>query len=159
MNLNKTQTGLLLLLLSVGSVRAQEAVPATGGSASGSNGNMSYSVGQVVYTAGSGTNGSVIQGVQQPYSISSAGIGEELENIRLTVFPNPATDVLNLSLEETEITGYSYALYNQQGQLVRSSTISEAQTTIPVQDLKAANYVLNVTQGEEVVKSFKLIKH
>jgi hypothetical protein len=41
--------------------------PQAGGEATGSGGSVSYSVGQVVYTTNTGINGSVAQGVQQPY--------------------------------------------------------------------------------------------
>ena len=63
-----------VMLLGLGgltSLQAQEAIPATGGEASGSGGSASYTVGQVVYTTNVGTNGnSVAEGVQQPYEIS-----------------------------------------------------------------------------------------
>ncbi len=159
MNLNKTKTGLLLLMFGMGCVHAQEAVPATGGDASGSNGSVSQSIGQVVYTAGTGTNGSINQGVQQPYSISSASITEASKDILLSAFPNPATDVLTLSFEDTDISGYSYAMYNHQGQLIQREEITSNQTVIPMQGLTAATYILNVTSVNEVVKTFTIIKH
>ena len=159
MNLNKTKTGLMLLMLSVGYVHAQEAVPAAGGDASGGNGSMSYSVGQVVYTAGSGTNGSLNQGVQQPYEISTSSTGDELDGIRLSVFPNPASDVLMLHLENASLSECSYALYNNQGQLIREEAITSLQVSIPMQELQSATYVLKVTSANAGVKSFTIVKH
>ena len=53
----------VLLLLSIGALQAQEAVLSAGGNATGNGGSVSYSIGQVAYTA-SGTNGTVTQGVQ-----------------------------------------------------------------------------------------------
>ena len=44
---------------------AQDAIPATGGDATGSGGSASYTVGQIGYTTNTGTNGSVAEGVQQ----------------------------------------------------------------------------------------------
>jgi hypothetical protein len=44
-------------------IRAQNAIPASGGNATGSGGSVSYTFGQVVYTTKSGTGGSVAQGV------------------------------------------------------------------------------------------------
>ena len=54
----------LLLLFSTIQLHAQETVPATGGDATGSGGTSSYTVGQVVCTTNTGSNGSVAQGVQ-----------------------------------------------------------------------------------------------
>jgi hypothetical protein len=71
---NRLAKGFLILLstltFSLSTIHAQEAIPAGGGNASGSGGSASYSVGQVVYTTNTGTNGSAAQGVQQPYEIS-----------------------------------------------------------------------------------------
>lgn len=159
MNLNKTTSGLLLLILCVGGVYAQEAVPSTGGNGSGTNGTISYSVGQVVYTESTGSTGSINQGVQQPYDISTNGIDEELENIGLSVYPNPTEDVLVLSIEETDISGYSYALFNQKGQLIESNHFASNHIEIFMQELNAASYILKVMSDEEVVKTYTIIKH
>jgi len=60
----------ILLFLELSKLQAQEATTTAGGEASGSGGYASYTVGQVVYTTKTGTNGnSVIEGVQQPYEI------------------------------------------------------------------------------------------
>ncbi|RLD56213.1 MAG: T9SS C-terminal target domain-containing protein, partial [Bacteroidetes bacterium] len=75
-----------LLFLGLSNLQAQEVIPATGGEASGSGGSASYTVGQVVYTTNTGTNGnSVSQGVQQPYEISVVTGIAEAKDINLEV--------------------------------------------------------------------------
>jgi zinc transporter ZupT len=61
-----------LLLIAFGTMilQAQETIPATGGNVVGSGGSVSHTVGQLLYNTVSGTNGTVAQGVQQPYEIS-----------------------------------------------------------------------------------------
>ena len=61
---------ILLLGLGLTGLQAQESVNATGGNALGSGGSVSYSVGQLTYQTHVGTNGSVAEGVQQPFEIS-----------------------------------------------------------------------------------------
>ncbi|MCP4553263.1 MAG: T9SS C-terminal target domain-containing protein, partial [Bacteroidetes bacterium] len=56
-----------ILLLGVVFAHGQTTANTSGGEASGSGGAVSYSVGQVVCQTYSGTNGSVAEGVQQPY--------------------------------------------------------------------------------------------
>jgi hypothetical protein len=46
---------------------AQTSVNGAGGEATGSNGHMSFSVGEIVYTTMSNSNNIISQGVQQPY--------------------------------------------------------------------------------------------
>jgi len=93
-------SAVLLLGLGLTGLQAQTNVNATGGNASGNGGSVSYSVGQVVYTTHKGSNGSVAQGVQQPYEISVAGIDEANGiSLRVTVYPNPTTDYLTLEID------------------------------------------------------------
>ncbi|MEJ5266144.1 MAG: hypothetical protein WHT29_12590, partial [Bacteroidales bacterium] len=94
-------SAIILLGLGLTGLQAQESVNATGGNAFGSGGSVSYSVGQVVYTTNSGTNGSVAQGVQQPYEISVVTGLEEAKGINLSVsaYPNPTTDYLTLRID------------------------------------------------------------
>jgi hypothetical protein len=67
----------LLLFLLFGflipKAHSQSAIVVAGGDATGTGGKVSYSVGQIAFTYASGTNGSVTQGVQQPFEISNLG--------------------------------------------------------------------------------------
>ena len=65
-----TLTIVLLTGFGLSEAKAQEAPNASGGNGSGSGGSASYSMGQIVYTTNKGTNGSVAQGIQQPFEIS-----------------------------------------------------------------------------------------
>src|SRR6056297_4018314 len=115
---NKVKSlGVLILLtfaFSLSTVSAQESVNATGGNALGSGGSASYSVGQVAYQTHTGTNGSVSEGVQQPFEISVVTGIEEAKGINLSVsaYPNPTTDYLTLRIDELEISNLSFQLYD-----------------------------------------------
>ena len=106
-------------------ISAQEAVPATGGNASGSGGTISYSVGQAVFTTNTGTNGSVSQGVQHPYEIFVVTEIEEAKKISLefSVFPNPTSDYLNLTLDMYNNEKLSYRLYDIGENLLQENDI------------------------------------
>src|SRR6056297_3211190 len=105
---------LVTCAFSLSTATAQTSVNATGGNASGSGGSASYSVGQVVYTTNTGTNGSLAEGVQQPYEISVVTAIEEAKGINLTVsaYPNPTTDYLQLKVESEKLKDLSYQLYD-----------------------------------------------
>ena len=80
---------IFLLVCGLTTLQAQQAVVASGGTATGS-GTVSYSIGQVVYTTNS-NSGSVAQGVQQPYEISVLTGVKDAKDITLefVVYPNP----------------------------------------------------------------------
>ena len=103
MNLKKPKIcALLLLTFGLTGIYAQETLNAAGGSASGSGGTTSYSIGQVVYNTVSGVDGSIIQGVQQPYEISVVTGLKETLGIDLTcgVYPNPTSSFVKLMIRD-----------------------------------------------------------
>ena len=147
---------LVMLLVSFG-LRAQVSMNAAGGNAAGDGGSVSYSVGQMVLSANTGANGSVTEGVQQPYEISVLSVSESAESISLSVYPNPSTDYLYLTSSE-EIPSLSYQLFDMNGRLLKSGKINENQTNIDMQNLVPATYFVKVNQGNKTVKTFKIIK-
>ena len=147
---------LSMLLVSFG-LRAQVSVNAAGGNATGDGGSVSFSVGQMTFSANVGPNGSVTQGVQQPYEISVLSVAEQAENINLSVYPNPSTDYLYLTTSD-EISDLSYQLFDMNGKLLKSEKIVGNQTNINMQGLVSATYFVKVNQGNKTVKSFKIIK-
>ena len=140
---------------------AQEALTTSGGDTTGIGGSVSYSVGQVLYSTSTGTNGSVAEGVQQPYEISVVVGLEEAQDIKLvcTVYPNPATDLLTLVTENPNNKNLFYQLYDITGILLISKKLINIKTTIPMTNLPPATYLLKVTDNQKVVKTFKIIKN
>jgi len=161
--LNKMVILSSLGLLSIGmtGLNAQSTIPASGGNASGSGGTVSYSVGQVVYTTNTGTNGTIAQGVQQPFEISVVTGIEEALNITLqsSVYPNPASDFVKLKIENYEIENLSYQLYGNNGSLLQDNKIKDSETRIDMSNLVSAIYFLKVIENKKVVKTFKIIKN
>lgn len=146
-------------LLWAGFAQAQESANASGGDATGSGGAVAYSIGQVVYTTNTGSNGSVAQGVQHAYEIFTVGIKETALNISLTAFPNPTTDNLTLQISDYNNEKLSYQLFDMQGKQLSNGQIVAQQTQINMNNLPTATYFINVVNQENrEVKSFKIIK-
>jgi opacity protein-like surface antigen len=151
---------LLLALLWVGLAQAQESVNAAGGNATGSGGTVAYSIGQVVYTTNTGNNGSVAQGVQQPYEILTVGINENEPKISLSVFPNPVADNLILQVNEVEHSTLNFQLCDTQGKQISKGQIIAKQTQINTASLSTATYFIHVVNQEnKKVQTFKIIKN
>ncbi len=157
--------GMLIIaaLCVLGFAHAQESVTTTGGNVSGTGGSISYSVGQVFYTIATGTNGSVVQGVQQPYEISEVtGIEEAKDiNLSISVYPNPTNDFLTLELDaerSRSTQSMSYQLYDINGKLLQSEKITGNQTNIVMSEFAVATYFVKVIQGNKEIKTFKIIK-
>jgi len=151
---------LFVLFLGITKLHAQETIPSSGGNASGSGGTTSYTVGQVVYTINTGTNGSVIQGVQQPYEISViSGIDVEYILLECSAYPNPATDYLTLKVENKNNKSLFYQLYDMSGTLLKNEKLNENEVTISIEDFIPSIYFLKVTDSQKEIKTFKIIKN
>ena len=147
------------LFLGLTQVNAQEANVSSGGNANGSNGNISYSVGQVVYTTNTGTTGSVAQGVQQPYEIQTVlGVDNFNINLQMMVYPNPTVNLLSLEVKDYDTTAMHYQLFDLNGRLILDNKIATNTTTISLEQYPSAVYLLKVIDNNKEVKTFKIIK-
>lgn len=155
--------GILFSGLGFTALYAQEAIPAAGGNASGSGGSMSYSVGQDVYTTNTGSNGSVSQGVQQPYEIfvmtgMEEGIGLKLN---LSAYPNPTAGFLTLKVDASAQLNFntmSYQLFDLNSKLLENKKLTGNETGVDMKNLVPAAYFLKVFDQNTEVKTFKIIK-
>lgn len=152
-------SALFLLGFGMKVLMAQKAIPASGSNASGIGGSVSYTVGQVIYTTNTGTNGAMAQGVQQPYEISVvAGIADANGiNLILSAYPNPATEYIMLKADKTE--NLTYQLYDINGKLLENKKIESNETNIVMSNFINAIYFLKISDNSKEVKTFKIIKN
>ena len=140
---------------------SQESVVVSGGNATGNGGSSSYSVGQIAYTSlPGGANGFVLQGVQQAYEIISLG-NDEFKGITLamTAYPNPAVDVLSLTVSTNEWNNLSCQLFDTNGKIVSKKVeVTSPDTSVPMQGLNSGIYFLTVSNSGKAIKTFKIIK-
>ncbi len=154
-----------LLILTIGLswsdfAQAQQSSNSAGGDATGNGGSVAYSVGQIVYTTHTGSTGSVAQGVQQAYVISSVGINESELNSSLSLFPNPIVDNLTLQISDFNKEKLSYLLFDTEGKLLTNGQVIAKLTQINTASLPPATYFIKVlNQENKQVESFKIIKN
>ena len=140
-------------------IYAQEGLNAAGGNCAGTEGSISFSVGQTVFTACESTSGSVVAGVQQPYEISVLSVAEGTEKNNLTIYPNPTADCLYLKLASAEhLINACFQLTDLTGKLLMSGKISSIDTHLNLGDMPPATYILTVSNNNKELKSFKIIK-
>ena len=151
----------LLISLGITGLKAQEVILPAGGNASGSGGSsVSYSIGQIVYTTHTGTNGSEAQGVQQPYEISVViGIPEANGiNLSVTAYPNPTSDYLTLEVGNYDSANLQYLIFDVSGKLLQTIDAQGPTTQIEIRALAPGNYFVKVLDNKEEIKVFKIIK-
>ena len=143
------------------SVNGQETIPASGGNASGSGGTVSYTVGQIVYGTFSGSNGTVLQGVQQPYEISVVTSIESAKDINLecNVYPNPTKGKVKLVVKTKNFENLRFLLFDLNGTLIQDKKVDTDETEILMDRLSPSTYLLKILSGNTELKTFKIIKN
>lgn len=147
----------IVFLFMVTKLQAQVAIPAAGGN----GGSVSFTIGQIVYTSNTGLNGTVVEGVQQPYEIWAYTGVKEAQGVQLecTVFPNPVNDILTLKIKYQNNGNLSYQLYEMNGKLIENKKITSAETSITMKELSAGTFYLKVINNNKEFKNFKIVKH
>lgn len=155
---NQTTTMCFVLALSFGGVNyAQKAVTSGGSDASSASGSVSFSIGQIDYSANSAVNGNVNQGVQQPIEFFSVGVIEKLNGESVSIFPNPTISSVKISIPSTYAGDVSYRLMDEQGKLIFNGNITGS-LELDLNSLPVATYFLNLSTETINVGTYKLIK-
>ena len=160
-NYKITILSLLFLVLNTMCLYGQEAIPTTGGEATGAGGTVSYTIGQILYNTYNSTGYSEAQGVQQPYEISTVLSLPKQEGISLTckVYPNPSENYLILKVDNSVLKDLQYHLYDVSGKLLKNESVQYNTTTINMADFVPAIYLLQVISASNTIQSFKIIKN
>lgn len=141
-------------------LNAQEIVTASGLNTSGAGGTISYSIGQVNVAQNTGTEGSVLEGVQQPYIIDpTVGLNISNFDLKLSTYPNPTSNQIILTAQDLDLENLSYQLLSNEGKVLISKASIESTNNINLQLYPANTYLLNIYKDLIIIKSFRIIKN
>jgi hypothetical protein len=138
---------------------SQETFSTSGGNALGEKGTVSFTVGQLMCTTHINDTGSLLHGVQQNIELFTL-TNPELTSLTLKAitYPNPASDYIILGLENIQLTGLNYLLYDILGKQLASGKVTQANTQITIKRFPIGTYLLKVIQNNKELKVFKIIK-
>lgn len=149
---------LTIMLVPFGLIKAQTAVLATGTTASGAAGSVSYSVGQIAYSQ-KGDNLEVTEGVQQPYEIITLEIDDEsIMEKNILLYPNPVRDYLNVDFGKENFHDSRYVLFDSQGKLIKTGNLTQKKTELDMTAYPSSVYIIQIFQNNKNIKTFKIIK-
>lgn len=153
---------LILIILTFGSNTmslGQMGAVAAGGEIKSGDFVMSFSVGQPVYTNISQDNILISQGLQHPKIRLFTKIHErETDEVSFTVYPNPASENLNIDLNENNMQELKLVILSLDGKILIKEIIQESKHAVAVKDLKPGTYILLISNGNQVLSSYQIIK-
>src|SRR5690606_37627354 len=150
----------LCIFLFQWALSAQSNTVSSGGTATGTTGSATYSVGQLDYLTLNGTTGILSQGVQQAFEIVTLSTND-IPQIQLTatVYPNPTVQNVTLSIKDFDFKNLEYQLFDVQGRIISRGKITQPQTKIEMSYIASATYFLHVTNNNQNLKTFKIFKN
>lgn len=141
---------------------SQSGIVTTGGTASGSGGSATYTVGQIADQRAEAGGKYIIEGVQQPYEIQTVGInnypGIQLEAV---LYPNPTAHFVQLKISNFEIPphGLKAQLFDKSGKLLQVFDVQELLTRMDLSEYPSATYQLRIMDDKQLLKTFQIVKN
>lgn len=139
---------------------AQNSVNAGGGNSSSSSGSISYSIGQVFSKAISSGSNTVLEGVHQPFEISTLGVDQNPSiSLEMKIYPNPTTSTVFLKTGNQSLKNLDYHIYDVSGKLISKGKLIQTETPIDLSKNSSGTYILIVSEASQKLKTFKIIKN
>jgi len=140
--------------------RAQQTISVSGGNGTSSTGTISYTLGQVDYTSTTSSGFTISNGVQQAFEIFDVtGISFAPIKFNFSLFPNPATNLVTLSIDSIGLENLTYRVIDLAGREMESGDIFNVYTQIPVDGFADGTYMICVLRNQNLLHSFLLVKH
>jgi len=142
-----------------GQLTAEQYILSTSGSQGAflNNHSMSWTMGEMLIETGTQSDHKFTQGFHQPI-LKLTTIQDLQVDLLLEIYPNPATEQLNIQLENFE-PGYSFQLYDALGKLLLTEPLLSSNKVIPFNSYSTGLYFLVFTKGDnEKLKTFKIQK-
>ena len=146
-------------LLFISNVKqAQEAVVSGGNYYENSMGSTSWTLGEIITETFRSDEVILTQGFQQP-GLTVTSIDEHPElDFKITAFPNPVKDYLNIKLDTDTFERLSYELFDSKGNILLQKRFTSNLANISLQNLDPAVYFLRIIHDKKVLKTFKIVK-
>jgi hypothetical protein len=140
-------------------LKAQQVVSSGGGQGAGSGVRISWTIGEpVISTLRSGSL-ILTQGFHQT-RLSLTAIEEiPVPGLKLSVFPNPTAEFINLKIEEGDFALFQYTLLDINGKSLKTNKLKEASTRVDMGKLAAGIYLLRISRKNgETIKTCRVVK-
>lgn len=151
---------IVLLIVSGISLKGQSVIASAGNYNSVTGFSLSWTLGETIVPTFTSQDGTLIltHGFQQKLIITA--IDENLDTrVKVKIYPNPASEIINIQFEAATDQEILLYLLDSQGKLVKTDRIEEStvEKNINLEDLPAGIYYLRMTKGK-LVNVYKVVK-
>lgn len=147
---------ILVLLINIS--YGQVSVNSGGENIRSGSGSVSFSVGQISTRFIQNQSGVISEGVHQPYEIFVVS-GKEYTFFEVGIMPNPVSDILRIKLQNHPFNDLKYKLFDSSGKLLLIRESDGEITEIQMAGLQSSWYILEISEKNKVLKTYKIIKY
>lgn len=138
-------------------------IGSAGGAYTGPGLSLDYTVGEVATATLSSTGNVLTQGFHQPGGIMVSVPETESPEPMISVYPNPVTDFINISIQNTSYNRFQVTVYDLMGKLILKQDISVApgnarQLSLDLASAAPGNYFLRISAGNDFRQVSRFIK-
>ncbi len=158
--MNTSMPSLVFLFFLIGVINSlsQNAILTVGGELSSSEGSVSFSIGQLLYVNNVGSDGSEIQGVQQPHELDIISIDEMDIDYTISVKPNPTSNFITLTIINSVSKKFTYIIFDANGRKLKEKVFVNNEEIISLSEFPPAVYFIKVFNYSKIIKSIKVLK-
>jgi len=156
--MRKSLLFLSTFLFSINILIAQSNVVSAGSSKTTSNGSLSYTLGYIS-TKSSPGGAAVTAGLQHAYEIYEVtGVSEVTLDFKISVYPNPSVDELNLEIDKLNIANLTFQLFDINGKSISKEASLVKKSSIDMKPFASGTYLLVINQEKKLLKSYRVVK-
>ncbi|MCB0482791.1 MAG: T9SS type A sorting domain-containing protein [Flavobacteriales bacterium] len=96
-------------------------------------------------------------GIVPSCDYTNVGIEEETERVKVTIYPNPVSDILHLKIEDFN-QARTFRLYDLSGQLALEQNIAESATSLDLSTLPKGMYFYGLADKGNRISQGKIVK-
>lgn len=123
---------------------------------------LSWTIGECITETLSSTNNILTQGFQQNFEyIIQPGINENKNNYSIKVFPNPASDLITISIKPLtqKSSDYLIELYDLNGKMLYTVNYTQNEFQLDMNTYPTGTFLLKVmTNRNKTLQNFKIQK-
>lgn len=90
------------------------------------------------------------------FDVLISDVAEHDNNRLLTIFPNPASDIITLNIDTKNNSALTMDIYTITGELVRAETLKQNQQQVTISDLSNGIYLVSI-KSNELTETKKLV--
>ena len=152
-------TFILLCYLFFKNSFAQSVVSSTGDELINSEYQLSFTMGETAIKTLEKEDKILTQGFHQTrLTITSIEYFSD-KDLKINLFPNPATDYLNLFIDTKNIDNSFYIIYNLNGEKLKHNKILNFETQISFEEYAPSVYFVKIFINNNYTNAYKIIKH